>query len=204
MGLSPFRKLRLVVLSVVICLTAWFLRAYWLPAIGWALVHDDGPAPADMALVLAGGLDGRRILFASGLVRQGYVPLVLVSGPQLIYNRYESELAIDFAVEHGCNREWFVPAPHHGLSTLDEARLLLPVLRARGVRSFLLVTSNFHTGRSRRIFRDEIQRMGYPVSMRVIAAPDQYFDPWHWWQNRESRKTTFFELSKTVATAVGQ
>ena len=37
----------------------------------------------------------------------------------------------------------------------------------------------------------------------VIAAPDQYFSPDGWWNNREGRKTFVIEWMKTVAEMVG-
>ena len=189
---------------LVLAAGAWLLRDRWLPLVGWALIRDDGPAKADAALVLAGGYDGGRVRAAAELARLGYVPVVLVSGPQTVYELYESEPAIAFAVRHGYRPEWFVAVNHHALSTSEEARATLPVMRDRGIHSYILVTSNFHTARSARIFRDEAKRIGYDVTMRVVAARDKYFDPNRWWENRESRKTVFFEISKTVATALGQ
>ena len=74
------------------------------------------------------------------------------------------------------------------------------MIRERGVRKLLLVTSNFHTARAFDLFRREL---GPRVEVRAIAAPDRYFTPDGWWKNREGRKTMFFELSKTLAEKVG-
>ena len=76
-------------------------------------------------------------------------------------------------------------------------------LRRRHVRSFLLVTSDYHTARARRIFLAAERAMGGGPAMRTVAAPDQFFRPDSWWRNREAQKTAFFEWSKTVATALG-
>jgi uncharacterized SAM-binding protein YcdF (DUF218 family) len=157
------------------------------------------PERADIALVLAGDGYGHRILKGAELVRAGYVPGVLVSGPAGYYGRHECDLAIPFAVQKGYPREWFIPFPHDAKSTAEEARVTIPELRRRGVRKFLLVTSDYHTRRAGRTFGPLLGTM----EMKVIASPDEYFDPDRWWKSRSSQKAFFFEWSKTVAAWVG-
>jgi uncharacterized SAM-binding protein YcdF (DUF218 family) len=171
---------------------------FWLPLAARPLVRNDGPQKADMAVVLAGDSHGLRILFAADLVRQGLVPTVLVSGPEM-YGVHESDLAIALAVRKGYPAEAFVALPYSALSTRDEADLVIPELRRRNVRSFLLVTSDYHTARAGRIFGRALGDM----AMRVVAAPDRYFRADSWWRTREGQKTVFIEWSKTLATAVG-
>jgi len=175
----------------------------WLPAIGAALVRDEGPAKADMAVVLAGDWWGKRMLFAADLVRQGYVPAVLVSGPPF-YDVHESDIAIQFAVRKGYPAEWFVGLPNDALSTREESRVVLDELKRRGARSFLLVTSSYHTARSARIYRAAMRHAGGGPDLRVVAAPDQFFRVDGWWKTREGSKIFFFEWSKTIATALGK
>jgi uncharacterized SAM-binding protein YcdF (DUF218 family) len=171
----------------------------WMAALGRVLVRDDGPARADMAVVLAGDFSGNRILRAAELIKQGFVPKVLVSGPHTLFGHYECDYAIPFAVEHGYPQDWFIRAPHEALSTRAEAVAILADLRRLGVHRFLLVTSNYHTARAGRIFR----AAGPDLDIRMVAAPDKYFSPDGWWHNREGQKTFFIEWSKTVATMVG-
>src|ERR1019366_8520424 len=58
----------------------YLARDVWLGALGSALVHDEGAGKAEIAVVLAGDSWGYRLTKAAELVRQGCVPLVLVSG----------------------------------------------------------------------------------------------------------------------------
>ena len=196
------RYFRFLALSVFIVIGLAILaatHAIWLTALGRVLVRDDGPAHADIAVVLAGDFSGNRILRAAELVRQGYVPKVLVSGPHTLYGRYECDAAIPFAVEHGYPQAWFIRAPHEALSTRAEAAAILPDLRRLGVHRFLLVTSNYHTARAARIFRGA----GPDFEIRSVAAPDEYFHPESWWRNREGQKLFFMEWSKTFAGLAG-
>ncbi|MCZ2076978.1 MAG: YdcF family protein [Bryobacterales bacterium] len=175
------------------------LSPVWLGWMGAFLVHADPPAPADAAVVLAGDASGRRILMGAELVKQGYVPKVLVSGPAGIYGLYESELAIAFAVKRGCPEDWFVPVPMKSHSTTEEAQVLVRELRRRGIKRLLLVTSNYHTRRAGHIFR----KAAPDLNIRVVAASDQFFNADGWWRTREGRKQAFFEWSKTVADWMG-
>lgn len=174
-------------------------HAWWLGALGRLLVRDDGPARADMAVVLAGDFYGNRILRAAELVKQGYVPKVLVSGPYGLYGNYECDLEIKFAVQRGYPENWFVRAPNEALSTRQEAAAILPDLRRLGVHRFLLVTSDYHTARAARIYRAAVSGL----EMRVVAAPDCYFRPGGWWRNREGQKVFLLEWMKTVANLLG-
>lgn len=187
--------LTFVVLAVILALT----RVFWLGALGGALVRAENPVHADIAVVLAGDFFGHRVLKGAELVKQGFAPNVLVSGPWGYYGRYECDLAIPFAVARGYPEQYFVRAPHRARSTDEEADYVIPVLRKMGVHRYLLVTSNFHTARAGRLFRAHAP----DLEVHVVAAPDEYFTPDGWWRNRESRKTFLIEWEKTLATAAG-
>ena len=178
-------------------------RTWWLRGLGYALIHDDGPARADIAVVLAGDSYGHRIVRAGELVRAGYVPLALVSGPAGAYGLHECDYAIPFAVREGFPAEWFVGFPNQALSTREEAQAILPELRRRQVKSFLLVTNDYHTARARRTWLAVERAAGGGPPFRTVAGPDEFFRPDSWWHNRQAQKTVFFEWSKTVATVFG-
>jgi uncharacterized SAM-binding protein YcdF (DUF218 family) len=196
----PSRFLKFIAsIAIVLALAAAATHAWWLAALGRLLVRDEGPAHADIAVVLAGDFYGNRILRAAELVKQGYVPHVLVSGPQGLYGFYECDLAIPFAVQRGYPENWFIRSPNEALSTRDEAAAILADLRRRGVHRFLLVTSDYHTARATRIYRATAPGL----DMRVVAAPDAYFRADGWWHNREGRKIFLVEWLKTAANALG-
>jgi uncharacterized SAM-binding protein YcdF (DUF218 family) len=194
---------RILTLLAVAALALALSYALWLPLIGRALVHDDGPSAADIAVVLGGDYWGHRIETAGNLVRLGLVHTVLVSGPSGFYGVHESDLAIPFAIRKGFPAAWFEAFPHDALSTKEEARVLLAELRSRGVHRALIVTSDYHSARARRIFLATERAMGGGPELRFVAAPDQFFHANSWWRGRESQKTTFIEWWKTVATAFG-
>ena len=197
-------RFQFVLLALLLLLAVMYLaRDVWLGALGSALVHDEGAGKAEIAVVLAGDSWGYRLTKAAELVRQGFVPLVLVSGPPAFYDVNEADAAIHFAIGKGYPAEWFVPVYHAALSTREEATAVLDALRQRNIHSALLVTSDYHSARAGRIFRDvERQQGGGPV-LRVVASRDRFFSASNWWHNREGRKIAFMEWTKTLASAFG-
>ena len=199
----PSLLLRFLIAAVLLFVLVFLTRSWWLPAIGWALVRDDGAVKADIAVVLGGDFWGGRISKAGELVREGYVPAVLVSGPPGYYDQHECEPEIAWAVRHGYPQPWFIPFAHDARSTIDETRVLLPELERRKVHRALFVTSDYHSRRAARIIRSVERQMGVTIDFRMITAPDKVFHPATWWKSRESQKIAFNEWTKTLANAIG-
>lgn len=152
-----------------------------------------------MAVVLAGGTSGNRIMLGARLVREGFVEKVLLSNTAGCYEHEEADMAMDFAARRGIPRDIFIKTAHKSKSTEEEARTIVPFLRRMNVRTFLLITSDYHTRRAGRIFSPYLNGL----QMRAIAAPDPDFHPEQWWKTRESQKVFFLEWSKTVAGTFG-
>jgi len=199
----PALSLRFILLALFLILAAVLMRGFWLPWIGEALVLDEGAAKADIAVVLAGDAYGHRIEKAAELVRAGYVPAALIDGPGGSYGNYECDLAIAFIAREGYPREWFIPLPMTAHSTEEEAAVSVGELERRHVRSFLLVTSTYHSARAARIFRSLLRQRGDNTTLRSVATQDEFFRPHTWWRDREARKIVFLEWAKTIAHIFG-
>jgi len=191
----PPSRARRWLFVLALAVIAVFFHSQILGALGGYLVHTDPPQKADAVLVLAGDGWGNRILTGAQLVRDGYAPKVLVSGPDGAYGLYESDLAIPFAAKRGYPEAYFVPLRHSGRSTRAEAVALMPEIRREGIRRMLLVTSNYHTRRAGRIFHE----VAPDLTILVVGAPDRDYAPQGWWHNREAQKTFVTEWEKTIA-----
>lgn len=179
-------------------LLAYMFHTPLLRAAGGSLVENDGPHRADAALVLGGDEPCTRILTAAKLARDGYVPVVYVSGP-VVFDAHESDFTIACAVHRGFSASLFRPVPNACTSTRCEANLFSKLLRRDGVHSLLLVTSNYHTRRAARLMR----QANPGVRVFAIAAPDPGFTVDDWWRRRDDQKTFLLEWMKTVNTWLG-
>ena len=195
--------LKLAGLVLLLAVAAFLARHVWMPVFGYALVHDDGPVKADIAVVLAGDTTGKRIEKAAQLVKDGYVPAALIDGQSGQYGNNEADLAIPFIVKEGYPASWFIPFRFDAHSTREESDLVLTELRRRNVHSFLLVTSDYHSARARRLFLDREKRIAYPLPFHTVTSPDRFFRAGRWWWHRESQKTVFWEWCKTISATLG-
>ena len=184
----------LVLLALAVALLVLF-HTQVLAALGNFLVKAGPPQKADVVLVLAGDNFGRRILAGAELVKQGWAPKALISGPSGNYGYFDCDLAIPFAVKAGYPESYFIHLEHTGRSTEEEAYAAAAKLRTMGVKRVILVTSNYHTRRSGKIFH----RVAPDIEFFVVAAPDEFFKPDTWWRDREARKIFLYEWMKTVA-----
>ena len=190
--------LRLLAVLSVLSGAAWLFRTSILNECFDLLVSAESPSKADMAVVLAGDGSGNRLLRAAQMDKDGFVPAVLVSGPDGIYNTPECDLAIPFAVSHGYPESYFRHLHGSYLNTADEAVAVIAELRKMHATKVLVVTSGHHSRRASRYYRH------IPgIEAHMIASPDRYADRDIWWRSREGRKTIFMEWSKTIATWLG-
>ena len=188
------RNKLLVVTALIV--VAVLSHSVWMGWMGAWLVHSDPPFRADLIVVLAGDPYGHRILKGADLVRSGYAPKVLVSGPPGFYGSHESDLAIQFVVRHGYPADWFIAAPHEAHSTDEEGRALYPQLIKLHAHRVIVVTTDYHSARARRLLG-----ASWPgIEIRMVTAPDEFFSAGGWWHNREGRKIFLLEWVKTLAS----
>jgi len=196
---KPRRSKRGCLLFVIALGAILFLA--WKPVarlFGGFLVRDEAPVHADAAIVLGGDDFGSRTLTAANLVRQGYVPFAILSGPPIL-SGHESDLTLAYAVQHGFPATYFQTFPNDANSTRSETADFAAELGRRGIHRVLLVTSNYHTRRAYYLFH----RTDPSLEIHTIAAPDRWFSPDSWWATRMGQKTFFLEWTKTIATWLG-
>lgn len=206
----PARQLRaeqgraafwLIVLLVVLAVGFLFYlaRRPLLRAAGEWLVVSDKLEKAQAIVVLGGDSPrGDRVERAARLYREGWAPRVVLIGPELRSYLSETELMQREALALGIPRDKLVRVLHPATSTLQEALLLRPVLAEQRIRQVIVVTSNFHTRRARRIFRTVYRPHGTQVW--VSPADDLRYDPHRWWQDREQRALFVLEVVRSLNT----
>jgi uncharacterized SAM-binding protein YcdF (DUF218 family) len=155
---------------------------------GHWLIREDALQPADVIVVLSGGLP-YRALGAADIYKSGYAPDVWVSyplGPQ----QELSNLGIHFVGEEEYNREILV---HQGvpeknveifsgqiINTEEEVEEIAREMKVQGKRTVIIVTSPEHTRRVRALWN---ALAGGELKAIVRGAPTDPFDANHWWRN---------------------
>ncbi|MBX6341001.1 MAG: YdcF family protein [Thermomicrobiaceae bacterium] len=171
---SPLRSLLRVVAFAVVATIALAALALGLLALAiyWDARHDE-TAPADAIIVLGTAQwNGRpsttlraRLDHALELYRQGYAPLIVLTGGVGTGDTYsEAEVGRDYLREQGVPDTALlaVPAGRTSYQSLAEAR---NALAARAMRRVLLVSDPFH------MFR--VKRMASDLGLSPLASPTQ-------------------------------
>jgi vancomycin permeability regulator SanA len=160
----------------------------------WVL--DEPVAPSDALIVLGDdNYAADRAFHAAELYREGVAPVVVASGRML-----RRDVSIADVMQHDLD-SFGVPAAavvkltHRAQNTREEAAEAARLIKARGWKRIMVVTSNYHTRRARFIFE---RTLPPGVTLRVSAARDSEFDPSRWWETRQGQNLFFTELAGYV------
>lgn len=159
------------------------------------LIVQDPLDHADVIIVLAGGRRDERVRQAADLYRRGYAPQVLLSGGEEMMGISTPELLGRQARAHGVPDKALLYEPG-STSTGEQARLLRPILEGRAVRRAIIVTSTYHTRRSRYIFRRTFAGSG--IDLRVYPVQGDLFSPENWWTREPDTELVVLEYIKLV------
>ena len=190
-------KLLALVMILVVLGAVWLLRRPLLRVAGELHIADEAPQRSDAIVVL--GNDnylGERASRAADLYRERWAPRVIASGAQIRpYASYADLIRRDL-IERGVPPDAVVHFSNFGGNTREEAYAVRRLLRDRGWKRIVVVTSNYHTRRARYIYRRVLDP---GMEVRVVAATDAAYDPRAWWESRQGLKLFFNEC---VASAV--
>ena len=176
---------------------------YSMAWIAGHLVVSDGLEPADAVVTLRGSADQERNRMdeAAHVVEKRYAPVLLVSvDTEPYYNQPVRGLVEGYLKKKKFPKQKLRFCENHADNTQEEAQALLACLQALGVKDVIVVTSEYHTHRSRAIFRRIFSESG--ITVRIHPAYDsEYWDP-HWWRRRRWAKTFFLETAALALSTI--
>ncbi len=194
-------------LTVVLGLVALILsRGLWLPAIASFLVVSDGLARADYVVPLAGDLE--RVTSAARLYRNGYARKLLLTNLPLATPDERTahlEQVRALALAQGVAPEDIIVVPRFAWSTYGEALRIRSTLARLQGPSLLVVTSPWHTRRSRLVF-DALFHDGPNIRVLPVEGTSSRSLPGYvqsWWQGRSTAGATASEYLKLLAYGLG-
>ncbi|HEY5316301.1 MAG TPA: YdcF family protein [Pirellulales bacterium] len=195
------RRLVLIAMLALLGAAAWMNSTRLLTGLGGWLDVGERPLAVDYALPLGGDCNSRPFV-AADLYRAGLAPQVLVPRPgraptvlrgeELAHDEIYRLVLLKLAVKE----QDIIMLEGENHSTFDEARRLRDFLADGGPKSVAVVTSDFHTRRTRWTFRHVLR--GMPHQLHFISAPVMDHCADNWWQSAEGTTAYSCELLKLV------
>lgn len=172
---------------------------------GWLLVSSEPlPEHADVAIALSGSekTATARSAAAIDLLQEGRVDTVLLSvGAISYYGAWVPDLVRGYLLQEFGPEIADRVVLCEGLADSTRAELfyLARCVRDGDWRSAIVVTSNYHTRRTRLIAGDTLARRVDLEAFAVHGVRDGDFEPQGWWMRRRYAKTWLLETTKLVA-----
>ncbi len=188
-----------IICTLVIFLSLFIFRIPLLEKIGTNLVYKSEIVPSDAIVVLAGSHTGNRMEEAARIYKRGMGKVIVFSG-YTIYPGIDSHVGMkQYAIKLGIPEDKIISQKATGeISTWGEAVFNLEQLRSLKAKSFILVTSSFHSRRSYRVYERAIKKLNMNITLRVQPAPDPKVPIPGWWKLRSGQKYVFIEYIKTL------
>jgi uncharacterized SAM-binding protein YcdF (DUF218 family) len=161
--------------------------------IGHVLAVEDPLGPADVIVALSGDT-GARTETAVDLWRRRLAPTIIFAGASVDPNSVSSgELMKREAIARGVPEAAILVEPDSN-TTEENARRVAVLMKTRGLKSAILVTSPYHQRRAANLFAQEFA----PAKLTFTNYParDAEWDPNTWWLREPSRTLTVVELAK--------
>lgn len=178
----------------LLCAIIYFARHPIMRFAAESWIIDEPASHADAIIVIGDdNFYADRATRAAELSRQQVAPVVVASGRRIRPNAGIAELIEHDLTERGVPKEKIVRFSHEADSTKEEAEYLAKFAAERHWNSAVVVTSNYHSRRTRYIF----ERV-FPGTVSVASARDADFDPQRWWGKRKSVKLFVRELAGMV------
>ena len=150
----------------------------------WLNVGERLDVPVDCVYVL-GGESSTRPFMAAAIYRAGYTRMVLIPEGQPSATDAdrrvlgEHEIQREVLLRRGVPVDAIQQLPGPVNSTRDEARALEKFMATNPTSSVAVVTSDFHTRRTRLIFRRLLR--DHRDRLHFVATPTDGFGPDSWW-----------------------
>jgi uncharacterized SAM-binding protein YcdF (DUF218 family) len=183
-----WKRHRRILLSfaVFVCLLAVVLHRPILRAAGRFLVRSEPPVKSDAIILLGEEFSGSpRFRKALELYRAGWAPRIVAAGRFLRPYLSVAELAQRDLLEAGVPAADIILLAHSPLDRFEESAALSKLLRERGWRRVLIVSSLHDSRRIHYIFQRDLGKL---AEVCVVAAKESGFQPENWWRSRRTAR----------------
>jgi len=188
-----------VSLILAFLLSMYFLTPVLLNEVAEGLIREDELVKADLIVALGGDPRCNRERRAAELYHQGWANNVVVSGMKYAWGFHTGEAARAYVMSLGVP-ESNVSMISETLNTRAEAIILEKLMRERGWRSAIIVTSAFHSRRA--TYTVEKAALGLTFHSSPVPANSPEWEPHRWWSRRDDVFVTAREFVSWANTLV--
>ena len=193
------KKKILICIAIIFIFSLFFFQDRLLNEVSKFLVHSDTLEPAEAIIVLSGSSTVNRIEAGVILFQKGLGKIIIISGEKIYPGYYTHSLMKNHAINLGVPADKIIASGIEGeTSTWGEGIHNLQKLKENKFKSFILVTSAFHTNRAHAVYEKLINHLGYDFKFMVYPAKDNRIPINDWWKSRTGRKHIFLEYLSTL------
>ena len=193
------KKKILICIAIIFIFSLFFFPDRLLNEVSKFLVHSDTLEPAEAIIVLSGSSTGNRIKAGVILFQKGLGKIIIISGEKIYPGYHTHDLMKKHAINLGVPADKIIASRIEGeISTWGEGIHNLQKLKENKFKSFILVTSAFHTNRAHAVYEKLINHLGYDFKFMVYPAKDNRIPINDWWKSRTGRKHIFLEYLSTL------
>lgn len=188
----PKTALWLVLISLVLVGVGGnvYFSTFFARTLEWRHMPLQGEVKADVIVVLGGGTEpadaprasvevngaGDRVLYAAQLYKQGAAPLIILSGGNLAFSQGRSSTPAqemhDLLLVLGVPEEAMI-MQDKSQNTEEDAEFTKQILKEKGIKTVILITSAAHMERALMLF--------YDPQFDLIPAPTDYSVTQQYW-----------------------
>ena len=193
------KKKILICIAIIFIFSLFFFLDRLLNEVSKFLVHSDTLEPAEAIIVLSGSSTGNRIEAGVILFQKGLGKIIIISGEKVFPGYHTHSLMKNHAINLGVPADKIIASRIEGeISTWGEGIHNLQKLKENKFKSFILVTSAFHTNRAHAVYEKLINHLGYDFKFMVYPAKDNRAPITDWRKSRTGRKAVFYEYLATL------
>lgn len=197
MSITVTKKKKILFICFLCLLILWFCHGLWLPFFGKLLVVRDNLEKSDVIIVLGTDPKGDREAWAANLYENGLAKRIIMCGYEVGWQTSTAETMKRHAVHLGVPEQAIIlDYGWDNNGTWDNAINSLQIVRENNFKSAIVVTSNYHTRRSKYAFRKVFGDSN--VRILISPSPGGMFSPGEWWKNRDLVKSVFLEYTKLI------
>jgi uncharacterized SAM-binding protein YcdF (DUF218 family) len=184
------KSIYLIFTAFIILIAVFFSYPLFLTGLAKFLVVENKLQKVDAIVVLAGDGNGERVAEGVNLYKKGYASYIIMTGGRLAWHLTYAQNMF------GQARYLGIPAKailleDKSLSTIENAKFTLPIVKKKKFNSIILVSSPFHMRRVLRVFRkiykgSGVEIFGYPVQ-------NSEFNIDKWWTRHEDTQVVVQE-----------